>query len=148
MTAEHITTQQAAKLLGCTPRYICYLCREGNLLGAAKKAGAWLIPSALPTKSPENGGRIIRTRRWVMKKTEGRGELGSRRIRDYVLCHLGEVARRTGELTDDITELLTHPGRQANPEGQLKLARMLARENLKFLARGFDDLCALEGEND
>jgi ABC-type phosphate transport system ATPase subunit len=70
----------------------------------------------------------------------------SKRISDYVLCHLGDMAGCTTELTDDIEEILMHPHRNLSDgsESKLKIARKLARENLEYIAQGVKDLEVLE----
>ena len=69
------------------------------------------------------------------------------RISDYILCHLGEVAGQTKEITDDIAEALTHPHRNQNSESSLELWRKLARENLEYVSQGLRDLRELENVN-
>jgi len=95
-----------------------------------------------------NNGKLAHGIKQMIEERDGRRESVDRRIQDYSLCYLGEIAKRTGEIVDDITELQAHPGRNPGSEKRLELARTLVRENLKCIARGFDDLCALEGEND
>jgi hypothetical protein len=68
----------------------------------------------------------------------------SKRISDYVLCHLGDTAATTTEITDDIEEILTHPHRNPNCESRLELARKLAKENLGYISQGLSDLRAFE----
>jgi hypothetical protein len=66
------------------------------------------------------------------------------RIEDYALCHLGEVAAQTKEITDDIAEALTHPHRNPNNESRLENCRKLAIENLEYLSQGVCDLRELQ----
>jgi hypothetical protein len=66
------------------------------------------------------------------------------RIADYVLCHLGEVAANTSEITGDIEEVLTHPHRNPNSEQTLELWRKLARENIEYISQGLCDLREFE----
>jgi hypothetical protein len=69
------------------------------------------------------------------------------RIADYVLCHLGKVASETSEITDDISEAMTHPHRNQNSESSLELWRKLARENIEYISQGLRDLRWLENES-
>ena len=81
------------------------------------------------------------------KDVKGPVIMSNRRIADYVLCHLGEVAGQTKEITDDIAEAITHPHRNQNSEPSLELWRKLARENIEYISQGLRDLRELENVN-
>jgi len=73
------------------------------------------------------------------------------RIKDYVLCHLGEVAADANEITDDIRELIMHPSRNPKSEQneqRLEYCRKLSRELLEYVAQGLKDLRAFEASTD
>ena len=46
MDFNHISTKEAAKLLGVTERYVLMLCNNGKIEGAMKlnDQGVWLVP--------------------------------------------------------------------------------------------------------
>ncbi|MGD1042190.1 MAG: hypothetical protein ABR913_03895 [Sedimentisphaerales bacterium] len=69
------------------------------------------------------------------------------RIADYAICHLGETASKTAEITEDIAEMLTHPHRNPRNEPSLELWRKLARENIEYVSQGLRDLRELEKAN-
>lgn len=78
------------------------------------------------------------------KDAKGPVIMSNRRIADYVLCHLGDVAKCTSEITDDIEEAIRHPHRNPNSEQSLELWRKLAREDIEYISQGLRDLKAFE----
>jgi hypothetical protein len=45
MAQKFITTEQAARRIGTTARYVQMLCKDGEVKGAKKFGGAWMVPS-------------------------------------------------------------------------------------------------------
>jgi hypothetical protein len=68
MPQKFITTEQAARRIGTTARYVQMLCKEGKVKGAKKFGGAWMVPSGFkwtrqkPGPKPRSvqGGRNAR----------------------------------------------------------------------------------------
>ncbi|MGA2092749.1 MAG: hypothetical protein ABSH16_04990 [Sedimentisphaerales bacterium] len=87
---------------------------------------------------------------------KGPVNMWNKRIADYALIHLGEMAATVGNITEDMTELLAHPDYihgdtqisreqiEANIEERLLNGRNRAREALDYIAQGVSDLRAFE----
>lgn len=56
-----MTTEQAGKLWGVTPRRVSELCRNGKISGATKIGASWVIPA--DTQKPKD--ERVTTGKWV-----------------------------------------------------------------------------------
>lgn len=64
------TVQEKAVEWGVTPRHVQYLCREGKVEGAIKRAGAWFIPEEAPspiknTKADDKSFKFVGTKKRI-----------------------------------------------------------------------------------
>lgn len=62
------TIEETATEWGVTPRHVQYLCREGRIEGAIKRAGVWFIPDDVTsplknTKSGDEGFKFVGTKK-------------------------------------------------------------------------------------
>ena len=64
------TAEEKAAEWSVTPRYIQYLCREGKIAGAVKRAGSWFIPEDTPnpvknTKADNQPFKFVGTKKKI-----------------------------------------------------------------------------------
>jgi hypothetical protein len=55
MAPKFITTEQAARRIGTTARYVQMLCKEGKVKGAKKFGGAWMVPASFKWEPQKPG---------------------------------------------------------------------------------------------
>lgn len=66
-----MTTEQAGKLWGITPRRVSELCRSGRIKGAYKIGTSWVMPA--DTEKPKD--ERVTTGKWVGYKRSKRNEV-------------------------------------------------------------------------
>ena len=63
MAQKFITIEQAARRIGTTARYVQMLCKEGDVKGAKKFGGAWMVPAGFKWTRQKPGPKTKQAKR-------------------------------------------------------------------------------------